>query len=100
VTRTLLYTKQAQGDLDQIFDFIATDNPHRARTYIEEIRQACLTLCLTPMIGIARPDLQSDLRILPLWRRIVIAYQVMPDRIDVLRVFSGGQDYEMIMGGD
>jgi toxin ParE1/3/4 len=40
VTQTLICSPEAQADLDEIFDFIATDNPTRAETYIVEIRQA------------------------------------------------------------
>ncbi len=98
--RKLVYSRQALGDLDEIFDFIAADNPRRAVTYIEEIRQACQGLCNTPRMGVDRPDLRPGLYILPLWRRIVIAYELPPDTVDVLRVFSGGRDYEAIMGGD
>jgi toxin ParE1/3/4 len=97
---TLSYTQKARADLDDIYDFIAPDNPLRARTYIEDIETACEGLCDTPMLGVARPDLRPNLRILTLWRRVVVAYRVMPDRIDVLRVFSGGQDYEAILGSD
>lgn len=98
MTRQLVYTLQAQADLDGIFDFIAEDNPPRARTYVDEIRQACRNLCDTPMIGVQRPDLRPGLYILPLWRRIIIAYELPPGRVDILRVFSGGRDYEAILG--
>jgi toxin ParE1/3/4 len=42
--------------------------------------------------------MRKGLRILPLWRRIIIAYELPPERVDVLRVFSGRQDYEALMG--
>lgn len=51
-------------------------------------------------MGISRPDLRPGLYILPLWRRIVIAYELPPGRVDILRVFSGGQDYEAIIRSD
>ncbi len=100
MTRDLIFTGQAQDDLEEIFDFIAADNPRRARTYIEEIRQACRNLCVTPLIGIERPDLRPGLRILPLWRRVVVAYELPPTELMVLRVFTGGRDYETLMGSD
>lgn len=74
MTRELFYGPQARADLEELFWFIAEDNPSRARTYIAEIEAAYERLCRTPMIGAERPDLPSGLRILPLWRRIVIAY--------------------------
>jgi toxin ParE1/3/4 len=98
VTLPLCYTQKAVTDLDNIYDFIASGNPLRAETYIEDIKKACRSLCETSLIGVNRADLGPDVRILPLWRRIVIAYQVLPDCVHVLRVLSGGQDYEAIMG--
>ncbi len=67
MTRQLVYTESAEADLDEIFDFIAVDNPRRARSYIEEIRQACRDLCKTPLIGVERSDIRPGLRIFPLW---------------------------------
>ena len=100
MTRALIYSRQAQADLDEIFDFIAADNPRRARSYVEEIRQTCRGLCDAPLIGTARPDLRPDVRIMTFRRRVVIAYRVLADRLEILRVFSGGRDYETIMASD
>lgn len=100
MSRNLVYTPAALADLEGIFWFIAADNPPRARSYIAEIEQACRSLCDTPLIGRPRPDLRAGLYVFPLWRRIVIAYELPEDRVDVLRIFSGGQDYEAIMSGE
>jgi toxin ParE1/3/4 len=96
----LVYSRRALDDLDDIFDFIASDNPRRARSYVREIEHACLSLRRLPMKGIGRPDLGPGVRVLPLWRRIVIAYEAKGDRIEILRIFSAGQDYEAIMRTD
>jgi len=100
VNRKLVYTSAALADLEEIFWFIAADNPPRARSYVAEIEQACRNICDTPQMGRMRPDLRPGLYIFPLWRRIVIAYELPDDRVDVLRIFSGGQDYEAIMAGE
>lgn len=99
MSRRLVFTPDAQADLDEIFLFIAADNPDRARAYIEQIVQNCRKLTTTPMIGVERSVIWSGLRILPLWRRIIVAYELPPDRVDILRIFSAGQDYETIMRG-
>jgi len=100
VSRELVFTPAALADLEEIFWFIAADNPRRARSYVAEIEQACRNICETPYMGVKRPDLRPELYIFPLWRRIVIAYEPPDDRVDVLRIFSGGQDYETIMARD
>lgn len=97
MTPTLIYSGLALADLDDIFDFIAADNPRRARTYIEDIRKACRDLCHSPLIGIERADLRPRLRVLPLWRRVIVAYELPPGELLVLRIFTGGRDYETIM---
>lgn len=98
--RELVFTPAARADLEEIFWFIAADNPRRARSYVAEIEQACRNLCDMPEKGVRRPDLRPGLRIFPLWRRIVIAYELPEDRVDVLRIFSAGQDYEAIISGE
>lgn len=100
MTRELTYTPAALNDLEEIFWFIAADNPRRARSYVAEIEQACANLCETPLMGRPRPDLREGVHVFPLWRRIVIAYELPEGRVDILRIFSGGQDYEAIMSGD
>lgn len=100
MTKALLYSRQALADLDEIFDFIAADNPQRAWSYMEEIRQVCRGLCDAPLIGTARPDLHPDLRIITFRRRVVIAYRALPDHLEILRIFTGGRDYETIMGSE
>ncbi|MBV9811511.1 MAG: type II toxin-antitoxin system RelE/ParE family toxin [Acetobacteraceae bacterium] len=100
MTKRLVYSGQARIDLEEIFSFIAADNPTRAGTYVADIEAACEKLSDTPMIGMARPDLRPDLRIVTFRRRVVIAYRVLPDHLEILRVFTGGRDYETIMGSD
>ena len=98
--RRLVYTPAARSDLEDILRFIAADNPRRARLYVGEIQEACRRLRDMPDMGMARPDLRPKLRVLPLWRRIVVAYEPSGSTIDVLRIFSAGQDYEALMTGD
>jgi toxin ParE1/3/4 len=57
VSKTLVYSAQALADLEDIFDFIAADNPGCARSYIEEIQRICRNLGDAPLIGTARPEL-------------------------------------------
>jgi toxin ParE1/3/4 len=96
--RRLVYSRSAEIDLVAIFDFIAHDNPRRAASYVEEIRQACRNLCDTPHLGIERSDLRSGIRTLSLWRQIIVAYALPPGRVQILRIVSGRRDYRLIIG--
>lgn len=100
MSRPVRYAGAALRDLDRIFDFIAQDNPERAESYVADIRSACRRLGESPYMGVERPDIRADLRVMPLWRRLIVAYQVEPDRVRVLRVFAAGQDYEAILRQD
>jgi toxin ParE1/3/4 len=92
----LAYRAAALDDLDAIYDFIGADSPARAMTFVKDIRDHCRTLCAHPQLGPARADLGTDIRLLPLRHRVVIAYRIRSDAIEITRVFYGGQDYEAL----
>lgn len=58
------------------------------------------TYATLPFLGVAKPDLQSELRIHIVRRRIVVAYRVLPSHVEILRFFTNGRDDEAIMGRD
>jgi len=45
------YTAKAEADLTNIHDFIALDNPIRAKTYISELRAVSDNLKTFPFMG-------------------------------------------------
>jgi toxin ParE1/3/4 len=87
----------ARADLFAIYEYIATDNPRRALTFVEDIEVRCEALATHPQMGRARPDLVPGIRVLPLPPRVIVAYMVQPDRIEIVRIFYAGQDYEAIL---
>ena len=44
----VIFTKQAENDLEQIADFIAQDNPVRALSFIKELEQKSLAIADMP----------------------------------------------------
>jgi toxin ParE1/3/4 len=96
----LAYRPRAQEDLEAIYRFIAQDSPTRAFSFVDRIQKRCDLLRVSPQQGRLRPDLGPDLRIIPYGRSVVIAYRIVENTVEVLRVFYGGQDYETIVGGD
>ena len=98
--RRLVYSVKALADLDAIYDYIALDSPARARDHVAEIRARCRALLDNPQLGPARPSIRPGLRIYPVGRRVVVAYRITEEGIRIVRVFSGGQDYEAILAAE
>lgn len=96
----LVYRPAARDDLDAIYDFIEPDSPARALSFVQEIRASCRHLLAHPQLGPARDDLGTGIRLYPLRGRVVVAYRAFADRIEVVRVFYGGQDYAALMRDD
>jgi len=81
-------------DLEQIEDFIARDSPLRAMDFVRRIQRQCALLAELPERGKPRDDLGLGIRTLSFERRVVIAYRIEADRVRIVRIFYGGQDYE------
>lgn len=88
----LYFLPKAIGDLKEIGDYIASDNPRRALTFIEEIEQRCETLVCNPLIGISRDDLTPDLRSVS-FKKYLIFYRVRNGGVFIARVIHGSRDY-------
>lgn len=78
-----------RDDLDEIWDFIATDNPPAADRLIAEIVAAIDALVPFPTRGHERPDLTSKpLRFIPV-REYLIAYAPDEKPLWVVAVMHG-----------
>lgn len=95
--KRLVYRPSAVADLDGIFDYIAVDSRGSAASFVGDIRDHCRGLKDFPKLGPARNDLGKGVRILPIKRRVVVAYRITEAEIVILRVFWGGADYAAIM---
>jgi toxin ParE1/3/4 len=93
-------TSEADEDLDQIHDFIAADNPRLAQAYVLEVIAACRKLGDMPELGRLRDDLGGGRRSFSFRKRQTIMYQVHSDRIEILRIFSAGQDLGSLLAED
>ncbi|RAU21896.1 type II toxin-antitoxin system RelE/ParE family toxin [Paramagnetospirillum kuznetsovii] len=89
------FRPRAIADLEQIGDFIATDNPAAAATFIAEIMRCCELLAGSPMIGRDRAALRSGTRSFPVGHYIVF-YSPASDGIEVVRVLHGARDVQSL----
>ena len=86
------WTEEAQRWLEDIFEYIATDNPDAATNVVSGIYERSQILKQFPEIGYRYAGSQRDVRIL-LYGHYRIAYLVKGSgNIDVLGVFHGALD--------
>ena len=85
----------AERAIESIGDYIARDNPARAITFVDELRQAFEVLASFPeafprVTGFEQNNIRFHTH-----GRYVIYFRVFPaeDRVTVLRVLHGSQDY-------
>ena len=58
----VVFTVQAEQDLEEIGDYIAIDNPSRAVSFVREIREHCTEISSSPLGYTSRPDLGEGVR--------------------------------------
>jgi toxin ParE1/3/4 len=85
------FSPRAAADLDAIADYIAEDNPRRAKSFIEELLAVCAEIPAMPRAFSARPDLGKEVRV-ALHGRYMIFFRDLPDEIRIERVLHGARD--------
>ena len=84
----LVWTKESERWLKDIFDYINADNPRGARDTVNGIYERAQTLLTFPESGYRYEGSTENVRIL-LYSHYRIAYMVEGDKIIVLGVFHG-----------
>jgi len=93
----VLMTGEAEADLEEIGDWIAEDNPLRAITFIQTLREKCLALANAPEAFPLVPRYElSGVRRRP-YRDYLIFYHINEDAIEILHVLHAAQDYERML---
>ena len=85
------FAPQAVLDLEAIADYIATDNPARAVTFVREIRERCRLLGDFPESARRFAELGKEARILP-YGNYVILYRNLPHEVSIERIIHGARD--------
>jgi toxin ParE1/3/4 len=85
----------AETDLDEIWWYIAQDNPDAADRLLDKIEESCRTLSQFPNMGLSREELHPGLRSLPVGKYIIF-YIPIEGGIEVVRVLSGMMDIDAL----
>jgi toxin ParE1/3/4 len=93
VSRRVVWDRDAERDLDGIWDYIAKDSPNAANGVLRRIFATRELLASQPLMGQARPELGCDLRSLSVGS-YVIYFRPQEIGIGVARVLHGAQDVD------
>lgn len=86
-------TSTARTDLDDLWLFIAQDDPEAADRFHDLLLSKFLALAKHPLMGRARDELRSDMRGFPVGNYIIF-YRDTPECLEVVRVLHGARDLE------
>lgn len=96
--RPVVLAPRAEADLDRIASWIADQGaPLTALDYVTRLRSFITSLDQFPERGVDYSQYRPGLRIIAFERRVVIAVVVRAKRVDVQRVFSGGQHWQRVL---
>ncbi len=98
-TRTVEFHEDATSDLHALYDWIAdVASPETALGYLERIETYCLGFDIASERGQLREDIRPGLRVVGFKKRVTIAFVVEEERVLILRIFYGGQNWEGLLG--
>lgn len=96
----VVLTAEAEQDLDAIASHIARDNPPRALTFLQEIRDQCLGLATMPERFPLVPRYAAHGIRKRSHGNYLIFYRAEHDRIVIVHILHGARDYLSILDPD
>ncbi|MEO8883043.1 MAG: type II toxin-antitoxin system RelE/ParE family toxin [Devosia sp.] len=95
INRRVALSPRAEADLESIVVWISEHGaPLAALAYAARIRSYLAGFAQFAERGSMRDDIAVGFRIIGFERRVTIAFVVRDDRVEIERVFYGGQDWE------
>ena len=91
--RRVFYSGPARRDLDEIWDYIAGNDPIAANKFLDKILKAAQSYANQPRLGEARFDLMPDCRHFSVGQ-YVIYYRPVVDGIELIRILHGARSVD------
>lgn len=80
-----MFTEQAEKDLEGIADYIALDNPSRALSFVQEVRERCYRIVQVPAGYPLAPEYGENVRKLPFGNYLIL-YTIHADDVVILHI--------------
>ncbi|MFT3726228.1 MAG: type II toxin-antitoxin system RelE/ParE family toxin [Terricaulis sp.] len=97
MNRCIVFRPDAWADLAAIADFLAADNPGRARRVVAGLRRRCEILLAHPLVGRPRDAFGAGVRSLS-HRPYVIFYRLNGEDIEILAIIHAARDLPNVLG--
>jgi toxin ParE1/3/4 len=97
--KPVLIRPSADRDMDEIYAWIAQDDPAAAERLMHRIFESAKRLRDFPERGAPRPELGAGARSVVVGRYLVL-YRIGPDSVDIVRVVHGARALAGLMGED
>ncbi len=95
----VVVSRAAERDLDGIEAEIARFSPRRARTYLDELLDACERIGTAPLGYPLVPRHEAAGYRRSLYGNYVLIFRLIDDRVEIIRVLHGARDLERILRG-
>jgi|SoiMethySBSTD1v2_1073268.scaffolds.fasta_scaffold00261_25 toxin ParE1/3/4 len=93
----VVLSRAAHADIAAIGDFIANDNPPRAATFVDELKQHCLKIGLAPYAHpVVRQRGKRSIR-RAVHGSYLILYETAQGAVRIVRVIHGARDWERLL---
>lgn len=101
MTRRIYITPKASQDLDNLFDYVAQNNPDAALRFFDATRQTIAQLAQTPGMGSPYPVNNPHLTGLRKWgikgfEKYLIFYLSLDKLLEVVRILHAARDLPTI----
>ena len=91
----VVFTPEAEEQLVTIYRYIANAaSPRIAERYTNAIINYCEELATFPHRSVKRDEIRPGLLVTNYKKRTIIAYAVNDNRVSIIGIFYGGQDYQ------
>ena len=87
---------QAEADIEDIALYIAADNPAAARNWFNDMYVRFQRLADMPELGVARPDVRPELRMMPAGNYLVL-YRIDAGDVEIVRVLHGARQWQDLL---
>ena len=87
----LKFAPKAERDLNEIWDWIARDNPRAAVDFAAGVERTCRPLADNPGMGRRRDELRRGLRSFPHGKYLIL-YRPVRGGVEIARILLGARD--------